>query len=141
MRTKVLLTLFLLTPVIISGYNQANGHLQGRVTYRPEIQAERYFQAEEELQTAYGVLRRTLEPVAEKKLDVAQRAWERFKVAECDFKINHSAESPLHPMSYNECLMSMNRERTVDLEAEIQWQFMTNPDLSMDARTDVHLGR
>jgi len=125
MNLRLLLTAFVLFGLLAIGVNKAQGTLEGRVHW--DEQGNRYVDSEEILNKTYEVLHQVLDPLALQKLDIAQKAWQQFKVAECDFKINHSAESPIHPMTYNECIIVMNLERAVDLQSEIQWQMMVNP--------------
>jgi hypothetical protein len=128
MHAKALLGLTaVLTPLFIFGFNRANGHLEGRVIFSPELQADHHLEAQENLDMTYGVLTQLLNPIACRKLDISQKAWSQFKVAECDFKANYSAENPIHPMSYNECLITMNTERALDLQAEIHWHLLFKP--------------
>lgn len=107
----------------------AQDYLQGRVTQNqpPETMAERYVESQAQLLETYQELLDRLDQTGRVKLEVAQKAWRTFSVAECDFKIHRSAAEARHPMSYNECLIGMNTERTADLENELQWHQLLTP--------------
>jgi uncharacterized protein YecT (DUF1311 family) len=108
----------------------AKSHLEGRVTVSRDALPNQFLESEKRLQNTYNELSSKLEPEGQKKLGIAQSAWKRFKAAECDFDATSSAESPLHPMSYTECLTVMNAERTADLQYELQWHQYLDPSYS-----------
>lgn len=104
----------------------AQDYLKGHVILKsaPENMSSRYLESQQELNDTYRELFEKLDTVGKQKLNTAQTTWRNYSIAECDFKIHRSAVEPLHPMSYNECLISMNSERTDDLRNELQWHEM-----------------
>lgn len=107
----------------------AQDFLKGHIIHNipREAMADRYLESRKQLDDTYQELFRQLDQIGRQKLDMAQTAWRRYSVAECDFKIHHSAVEPLHPMTYNECLIGMNVERTADLSNELQWHQLLSP--------------
>lgn len=122
---RIIILIAIVFSLLTLGSTLGKERLQGHIQWDSE--GTRYHEAENMLAVTYGSLQKILDPLAFQKLQIAQNAWEKFKVAECDFKINHSADSPIHPMTYNECIIVMNLDRAVDLQSEIQWQMMLNP--------------
>jgi uncharacterized protein YecT (DUF1311 family) len=104
----------------------AQDYLQGHVLLDrpPETMAARYFESQQTLNSAYQELFQKLDSLGQRKLDTAQTNWHHYSIAECDFKIDRSAVETLHPMTYNECLIGMNSERTEELRYELQWREM-----------------
>ena len=117
----------LLTVAALGITTYASGHLQGRIIYNEDGIAQRYVVSQKQLQESYDRLSNIVEPKARKKLAHSQTTWRRFQVAECDFLSQYSPADPLHPKEYTECLTDMNRQRTADLQYQLQWHQLLNP--------------
>jgi hypothetical protein len=79
----------------------------------------------------YQKLSKQLDDVGREKLFTAQQAWTTYSRANCDFTSHYSPADPLHPTTYNDCLVVMNTERFADLQYQLQWFILLDPSLSI----------
>lgn len=102
----------------------ASQFLEGRITRSDVMESpsvSRLVASEYKLGKAFNQLMTNLDETGKRKLSSAQRAWKKYSQAECDYTSTASPAAPIHPMSYNECLLVMNVERTADLRHQMQW--------------------
>ncbi|MBI3875541.1 MAG: DUF1311 domain-containing protein [Verrucomicrobia bacterium] len=118
MKTTILVCV--LSAVSIS--SGGDGKQQGQAIvedYRAAIAFE-YTKVDEELNKAYQLLLKRLEPREEKALRKAQRAWIAFRDAEADFLVSEmkggTGQGPAHTASLTE----LNKERIKVLKKHLQ---------------------
>jgi uncharacterized protein YecT (DUF1311 family) len=137
---KILLVIMFIaiTTLLIVNAN-AQQYLEGRVTSsdvieRPSIHS--LLKSQIKMDTLYDKLAQKLDDIGKNKLSIAQKSWKKYSQAECDFTVNYSPAQPLHPISYNECLLVMNIERTTELEYQLQWMDLLDPGMSLNKHFD-----
>lgn len=73
--------------------------------------AEELAQADSLLNENYQALLRTLEPERVQALREAQRAWIRFRDAECEFQVSEVAGGSIAPSVHALCLAHLSEQR------------------------------
>ncbi|MBE9179858.1 DUF1311 domain-containing protein [Oculatella sp. LEGE 06141] len=89
----------------------------------PEINycAEQLYQtADKALNAVYQEFRTKLGASATQKLTRAQRAWIRYRDANCEFETRLSVGGTGHPAYLNACLERMTKARTAGLQKQIE---------------------
>lgn len=129
-RTAFMMALLSATVLVVSA-NAQQAALQGRVSNIIEEPKSRVEISEQKLNNTYQHLAALLDKGGRKKLAVAQQTWREYSKAECDFTTRYAPAEPLHPLTYPECLMVMNTERTADLQYQLEWLRLLDPMLEI----------
>jgi uncharacterized protein YecT (DUF1311 family) len=90
---------------------------------QPEMtatEAEKFKQADNELNAAYGRLLAKISPAGQSALREAQRAWLRFRDLECEFETLGTNDGTVHPMLLLMCKTGLTQMRTTQLVAQIE---------------------
>src|SRR5215469_11032103 len=78
--------------------------------------AKEFHDADQKLNKLYAELSRKLEPDRLEKLKEAERAWIKFRDADCDFQTYLNRGGTIYPMVYNGCLTENAKNRIKQLE-------------------------
>ena len=78
--------------------------------------AKEFREADQKLNKLYGELASKLEPERLAKLKEAERAWIKFRDADCDFQSYLNKGGTIYPMVYNGCLTDNINNRIKQLE-------------------------
>ncbi len=115
----VLLALpFLHQPAAAQGRAPALDCSNGPQIALNECAAADFRAADAKLNTAYrAITRRLTDDPARRSLVEAQRAWIRFRDAECDFDTKSSEGGSIRPLLFSECQKRLTEQRTADLNA------------------------
>jgi len=82
--------------------------------------ADQAFQeAATELKDTLKALKEKISPAGADKLDLAQRKWEIYRDAQCDFDSFGSADGSIHPMVLSQCYRNLTADRTYRLQEQM----------------------
>ena len=79
--------------------------------------ADELARADTVLNASYQELLRVVEPHRVEAFRAAQRAWIRFRDAECEFEASEFAGGSMEPMIHTLCLAHLTRERTKEFDS------------------------
>lgn len=118
-RVAVLLALLCLhQPVAAQDRAPALDCSNGPQSALNECAAAGFHAADAQLNTAYqAVTRRLTDTPARRSLVEAQRAWIRFRDAECEFDTRSSEGGSIRPLLFSGCQKRLTERRTADLNA------------------------
>jgi uncharacterized protein YecT (DUF1311 family) len=94
-----------------------------RAQTQPEMtaaEADKFKQADKELNAAYGRLLAKISPAGQSALREAQRTWLRFRDQECEFETLGTKDGTVHPMVLLMCKTGLTEMRTAELVAQIE---------------------
>jgi uncharacterized protein YecT (DUF1311 family) len=77
---------------------------------------QEYQDADKELNRVYKELMGKLDQPGKRKLIAAERAWIKFRDAECDFRSFDNLGGTIYPMVYAGSAAALTRERTAQLQ-------------------------
>lgn len=131
MKTTVLtIALVIVSGLLVQSYAQEylEGHVsKGRMMDTAE---SRHLESQERMGVIYDVLFRSLDKIGQHKLQVSQKDWERFSKSHCTFETDYARNEPLEELLLEDCLTSMNGERSAYLEHQFQWNYTVDPGLA-----------
>ena len=76
--------------------------------------------ADATLNTVYKQLQAKLDEVGKKKLQEAQRAWIKFRDAECESRADEFRGGSIMPMIYAGCAERLTKARTAELKERLK---------------------
>lgn len=117
-RTLCFAALLAAAPAFLAAQEDAEFCPEGRTQLQMNsCAADELARADTALNEAYQVVLEELEPERVELLRTAQRAWIRFRDAECELEASEFAGGSLEPMIHTLCLAHLTRKRAEALEA------------------------
>jgi uncharacterized protein YecT (DUF1311 family) len=105
------------TPALLAGQDDEfcpDGRTQQEMN---SCAADELARADTALNAAYQEVLRVVEPHRVEPLRAAQRAWIRFRDAECEFEASEFAGGSMEPMMHTLCLAHLTRRRTEEFDS------------------------
>ncbi|WP_300732836.1 lysozyme inhibitor LprI family protein [Pseudomonas sp.] len=116
--------LFIVTLLSFTGLAYGADHCDSAMTQGQlnDCSARAYRDADAQLNTVYKHImgRLDTQPDRAQHLKSAQRAWVKFRDAECQFVADRTAGGSIQPMVISACLGSLTRARTAQLDRYTQ---------------------
>lgn len=131
MKTTVLsITLVIVSGLLFQAYAQE--YLEGHVSKSRMTDAavSRHLESQERMAVSYDVLSRTLDKIGQRKLQASQKDFDRFSKSHCAFETDYARNEPLEQLLVEDCLTSMNSDRTAYLDYQMQWNYTVDPGLA-----------
>jgi len=114
--TAIILIAVLLTPALAAEKDCSEMHTQIEIN---DCEGQKFKKADAALNAVYAKLAAKVSAAGKAKLVEAQRAWVKYRDAQCAFETLGTIDGSIHPLEVAQCETGLTKEQTRRLDAQL----------------------